>query len=313
LIEEIKSALDENAERDAFILALQTSDKAFAPINFMQKFTINDEEIELIETNKPIPWIYIGPGIGVGALAVSLIGFLFVRRRRDDSMSFIEGEFREPTLPSDPRVQSTIDVIDQDLGDMSTLGDPVNPHGHNMFTEVQSVQEDEVTNQSHLSLDYDYKRAYGGAGDEASVSTAGGTKSVYAPHAPADKINDENSSRSRFNSDASSSRMKSVAGHISLFSEDESFEAMYNEEEKFVVAAPPGKLGIVIDRPSAGIPVVHAIKDTSVLVSSVRIGDKLIAVDGLDTTSMSAIQVSKLISSKAQNTRMMTFIRPRNE
>ena len=164
---------------------------------------------------------------------------------------------------------------------------------------------------SHLSLDYDYKRAYGGAGDETSVSTAAGNKSVYAPHALADRMSDENSSRSRFNSDADS-KMKSVDGHISLFSEDESFEAMYNEEERFVVAAPPGKLGIVIDTPTGGIPFVHAIKDTSVLVESVRIGDQLISVDGLDTTSLSAIQVSKLISSKAQNTRMMTFVRSRN-
>ena len=29
---------------------------------------------------------------------------------------------------------------------------------------------------------------------------------------------------------------------------------------------------------------IHAIKDTSVLVDKVRIGDKLISVDGVDTT-----------------------------
>lgn len=159
-----------------------------------------------------------------------------------------------------------------------------------------------------MSTDYDYKRAYGGVGDEGTVSTAGGNKSAYAPH----RMNDEDESRQRFGSDASS-KMKSVGGNISLFSEDDSFEAMYNEEEKFVVAAPPGKLGIVIDTPNAGLPVVHAIKDTSVLADQVRIGDKLVAVDGIDTTTLSAIRVSKLISSRAHTKRMMVFVRSRND
>jgi C-terminal processing protease CtpA/Prc len=167
-----------------------------------------------------------------------------------------------------------------------------------------------------MSTDYDYKRAYGGVGDEASVSTAGGTKSGYAPHAMADLMNDETmsrQSRQRASSDNSSKMMKSVGGNISMFSEDESFEAMYNQEEKFMVTAPPGKLGIVIDTPSAGVPVVHAIKDSSALVDKVRIGDKLVSVDGIDTTSLSAIRVSKIISSRAENQRMMVFSRSRNE
>lgn len=101
---------------------------------------------------------------------------------------------------------------------------------------------------------------------------------------------------------------------MSMFTDDNSFEAMYNEEEKIVVKAPPGKLGIVIDTPSAGVPVVHAIKESSVLASNVRIGDKLISVDGEDTTTLSAIRVSKLISSKARNPeRVMEFLRSRNE
>ncbi len=110
------------------------------------------------------------------------------------------------------------------------------------------------------------------------------------------------------------SEVKSATGNVSCFSDDNSFEAMYNEEEQIVVKAPAGKLGIVIDTPSSGVPVVHAIKETSVLAQSVRIGDKLVSVDGQDTTTMSAIRVSKLISSKAQNDeRIMVFRRSRNE
>jgi C-terminal processing protease CtpA/Prc len=121
---------------------------------------------------------------------------------------------------------------------------------------------------------------------------------------------DSMASRQRFDSVGNSSNTKSVAGNISLFSEDNSFEAMYSQEEKIIVFAPAGKLGVVIDAPSHGVPMVHAIKDTSVLADRVRIGDRLVAVDNSDTTNMSAIQVSKLISSKAMNpTRKMVFIR----
>ncbi len=196
---------------------------------------------------------------------------------------------------------------------MSTLGDPANIFGNRgMFSDVQQPQEDEITT-SHFSTDYDYKRAYGGTGEEISVSTAGGNRSGYGPYGAATPTNDDDYSRQRFGSDASSKVGKSVAGNVSLFSDDDSFEQMYNEEEKFVVAAPPGKLGIVIDKPSNGLPVVHAIKDTSVLADQVRIGDKLISVDDIDTTTMNAIRVSKLISSRADNQRMMVFKRSRND
>ena len=165
---------------------------------------------------------------------------------------------------------------------------------------------------SHMSTDYDYRRAYGGTGDEVSLSTAGGMKSTHAPYGVKDRMNyDDESSRSRFGSDASS-RMRSEKGNVSLFSEDDSFEAMYNEEDRFVVEAPPGKLGIVIDKPNGHLPVVHAIKDTSVLADQIRIGDKLLAVDGIDTANMTAMRVSQLISSRAGSKRMMTFMRSRH-
>ena len=109
LINEIKSALDENSERDAFILSLQTADVTFAPINVMKKFTINDEEIALVRAPNTTRWIYIGPGIGVGVLAIAfVIVFVSCRRGRGRDDVFYpdendEVEFREPTPPFDPR------------------------------------------------------------------------------------------------------------------------------------------------------------------------------------------------------------------
>ena len=77
-----------------------------------------------------------------------------------------------------------------------------------------------------------------------------------------------------------------------------------------IVVAPPGKLGVVIDSPEDGGPVVHAIKEGSVLTNKLLVGDRLVAVDEEDVRAMSAIKVSKLISRKALNAaRKLTIIR----
>lgn len=97
----------------------------------------------------------------------------------------------------------------------------------------------------------------------------------------------------------------------SLFADDASFEQQFAQpEERFDVVAPAGKLGMVIDTPNGGFPVVHAIKDTSVLSDRVRVGDRLLSVDGDDCTAMTAMQVSKLISLKSEKpARVLVFAR----
>ena len=60
------------------------------------------------------------------------------------------------------------------------------------------------------------------------------------------------------------------------------------------------------------MPVVHAIKETSVLANQVKVGDRLLSVDGVDCTGMTAMNVSKLISQRAQNpSRAFVFSRSR--
>jgi C-terminal processing protease CtpA/Prc len=81
-------------------------------------------------------------------------------------------------------------------------------------------------------------------------------------------------------------------------------------EKIIVIMAPAGKLGVVIDTPDDGAPVVHAVKDSSVIADRIQVGDKLVAVDDDDVRSMTAIKVSKLISKKSANpTRKLTIVR----
>ena len=78
----------------------------------------------------------------------------------------------------------------------------------------------------------------------------------------------------------------------------------------FIVEAPEGKLGVVVDTPDEGPPVIFAVKDTSVLYGKVAVGDRLLAVDDEDVTSMSAVNISRLISRKAdQPVRKFTLMR----
>ncbi len=145
-------------------------------------------------------------------------------------------------------------------------------------------------------MDYDYSKAYGGG--DTTVSSAGGT----------------------FGSQTQSALNPAVAAAtgaaLGSFDDDGSFEAHYRtpgsnaKEEILHVFAPPGKLGVVIDTPDDGAPLVHAVKETSVIYGRVQVGDKLVAVDDEDVRTMTAVKVSKLISRKSANpSRKLTIVR----
>lgn len=80
-------------------------------------------------------------------------------------------------------------------------------------------------------------------------------------------------------------------------------------EELLTIYAPAGKLGIVIDSPDSGAPVIHGLKESSPIADKVRVGDRLVAVDDEDVRAMMAIKVSKLISRKGSSSRKLTVIR----
>ena len=97
LINSIKSSLDTVDKREAFIVSLQLADSTFAPINSMTKFTINDEEIPVIEKSS-IPWIYVGIAVGAAALILSIVAVFIIRRRRNEIVSFRDHEFSEDNI-----------------------------------------------------------------------------------------------------------------------------------------------------------------------------------------------------------------------
>jgi C-terminal processing protease CtpA/Prc len=145
---------------------------------------------------------------------------------------------------------------------------------------------------SVATVDYDYSKAYGGGGGESVVSSVGGTLGD-ATRQTAGEV---------------------AAGRLALGAsyDDNNLRdsARVPREQVIVVEAPAGKLGVVIDTPDDGAPVVHAVKDTSVIANQIQVGDKLIKVDDEDVRSMTAIKVSKLISKKSANpVRRLTIVR----
>lgn len=155
--------------------------------------------------------------------------------------------------------------------------------------------------QSIATIDYDYSKAYGG-GNASVISSASATLGGWTNPGTAGGT---------------------VAGTINpgdnntIFSDDASFNPYGGgqntapiREELIDVICPPGKLGVVIDTPDDGAPVVHAIKDSSCVADKLRVGDKLVAVDNEDVRAMTAIKVSKMISRKSANpTRTLTILR----
>ena len=240
-------------------------------------------------------WLIVGPLIG-GVLVVVAVGILIYSRQQNKRKKAFMAKAYDAT--GGGRVSKFVDVNHED--DVSTLGDPF-PGGGAMF--AASPLKDMADNSvSHMSADYDYARAFGTRGDAPTASTP---KSYEA-----DRSQGSGSGRATLSTATIGLAAKMDA---SLFQDDASFEKQYCEQQELIeINAPAGKLGVVIDTPVGGIPLVHAIKDTSVLADKVRVGDQLVSVDDVDTTQLSAIEVSKLISSRANNPcRQLVFLRVR--
>jgi hypothetical protein len=82
-----------------------------------------------------------------------------------------------------------------------------------------------------------------------------------------------------------------------------------NRVRPFEVMVPPGMLGLVIDAPNGSVPVIRAIKPSSVLYPHVQVGDRLISVDHQNVTNMTAIEVSNLITQKQHLNRVFVLCR----
>jgi len=214
-------------------------------------------------------------GIACGAGALLIITILFCIYCRAKTSKDKSGRDYNPP-PTNVAIKAD---------EVSTLAGPSIPGNSPMYGD-----------RSVGTVDYDYSKAY--EDRDHSVSYAGGT----------------------LGSDTQDYSFPANAGAtgaaLGPYDDDGSFGDHFGKskakvkEEILHIFAPPGKLGVVIDTPDDGAPVVHAVKETSVVVDKVKVGDKLIAVDDEDVRTLTAIKVSKLISRKSANpSRKLTILR----
>jgi hypothetical protein len=232
--------------------------------------------------------IIAGVFASVTAIILLIAGVLFNRVQNRKDQIRLTGD--ESSVVEDSETHDIIEKMDQSsrqityeymsevgvqtVRDVSTLGDPI-PIG------VHASRGDQSTISGSISLDYDFQRAFR---EHPSVSVA-----------------------------ETGSGSSSCRSGLVLRDEEDTFEAQYTGADHYRVEAPSGVLGLVLETNHDGVPTVNNVKPASVLASQVRIGDRLLFVDGRDVTVMLASDVSKLIASKKeQSTRQLIFERSRH-
>jgi len=96
----------------------------------------------------------------------------------------------------------------------------------------------------------------------------------------------------------------------SRLSADESllFTSIEQEASRVELWAPAGKLGVAIDVVN-GQPVVHSLKNGSPLEGFLAKGDRIVQIDEIDTSMMSAADVTSLMVRRMNERRRIVYIR----
>jgi len=274
----ILGAFSSIQDRSAFASALKaTHDPAFADTEFIEVILPTEEAPS--DPNISAGMIFILLAAAVSGIAL-LIYYLYSQNKQK-KMNVASPE-PEPSVAVEAEVidahdyATHIDMMSHD--DVSTLGDPF-PAGLNREPSVAST----------ASVNYDFRNTYRKDGPSVTQSLA--DVSV--------------------DSTIGTATLGTAVTNQYFDRDDETLDLQYFAENQFEVDAPPGMLGLVLESSGDGTPTVHAIKPSSPLSSQVKVGDRLLAVDGEDVTVLLSSDVSRLISTKRDNPiRRFLFTRP---
>jgi hypothetical protein len=291
----VSDAFASDVQRNRYIQRLQGSNTVFRLVSNV-KFAIEGQSLPgngstSGETKDDDVMMYIIAAAGGGcALVLAGLAYLYCSRRTSSGdnhhVTTKKTKRRDDitTSASDKSplgLAAEIQVVNRPTGDdISTLGDP-------MPVQVIGPTAPGDDNTASVGNDYDYtreyRRAHGlNASDQGSLERNGSVGSKTG-----------NSASLFSSSDNTSIDMLAMSDPKRV--------------QRIEVTVPPGKLGIVMDNSPSGTPMVYAVKPESVLAHDVRIGDRLLSVDQEDVTIMSAVQVSKLISLKSDQYRVLVF------
>jgi len=327
----VAAAFRSPADQAAYISSLRGAD--YSSFRYVDTMAMEVEgelitEVEGSNMLKPpkdyTMYYIIGGAVGGGLLFLLACGICYMRSKKKDDDSSGRQQFAQassskshqqdqptavgsrtsqPPPPHDafdpqrqqhqqqqeqPQSQSYFGTLNcEGEDDVSTLGDPYFGEGVNNNPEPQA---DDTVGESMISSE---QEMFVFGVNRGRLNTGGGTTGP------------ESTVTGGTRGDNPTRRM--------IFGDDHALEDAYQSPtnsatggsasaslQRLVVVAPAGRIGIVIDNRTGDLPVVHGVKETSVLHGRVVVGDLLISVDEVDCRGMSAVQVSRLISSRSQ-------------
>jgi hypothetical protein len=320
----VKQSFNSSVDKEAFIDRLQQNDDFKDVVQIDTRIdgdtspTQQPASVDPIETpnspdnNNNELWIIVGAS-AVGFVVILILILLVVRRGKRNTISQknsfkpSEGMTSVAETSKGMGYAAEINVDRQD--DISTLGDPVygGPVGGMIMDEMEP--RDEFT--ASIGPDYDYTRRLGASSrtDSMGTNTLNNEIGSHDQTVRASEVTSFSKNGQHLGSGPYDDEEDDDDDDVSFEEQFASNTRRSNSQDRFEVEVPPGKLGMVIDTPNNGVPVVHAIKQESVLCDRVYVGDRLVSVDGEDVTSMTAVQVSKLISLKSDQRRLLVFLR----
>jgi len=294
--------------------------------------TQSTEENKQITQSNTLTYIIAGVVAGVLVLFVIGGGVYYVKRRNNRRMDgfvnkkgkklsdkypekrassdFYKGSGNSGTMmssppsksfpPSPPPAPQTSSPVGDYFGtieprpghedDVSTLGDPYigDVHVNQAMGGDNTVTESLMSSGNDMYV-YGVSRPRMNTGDSSRMGSAS-------------TIN--GNLRMTFQDDGTIEEFYGIPDQTNFHSEKDS------NFEHITVVAKSGVLGIVIDNPTRTTPIIHAIKETSILHGRVHVGDFLMSVDEVDCRGMTAVAVSKLIGSRSNNpTRTLKLLR----
>lgn len=256
--------------------------------------------------------LILGVAIACVAVVMILATFLYIKIRNRSNISDAD-----ETLPvaenrkDSPYEYATEIGVSKDT-DVSTLGDPVLPGSDGKYGNDSSTI-------GSVALDYDYQKAYVGAQSIADSHVADSMDGSSPAVATLDDTSLSSDIRTATDETFGTARFggsgPSLGSSDIRTATDGSQGSRYGRpEERYEIVAPRGLLGLILESNAEdGRPTVNTVKPTSVLANVVKVGDRLLSVDGQDITTMKAVDASRIIAlKKDKNSRVLVFTRPMN-
>ena len=285
-----------NSQQRSYMFQLKAADtnnfEDIAKFQMEVNGTVVTEKPEPVDPippdNSTLIWAIIGAAAGTLVTGFLIGTAVYVRRknRRNNSgksstgegFPDVENSTKSESKPQASSYFGTIESREGEQDDVSTLGDPY-------FGEaVNAVMDrDDTVAESMISAEADMY-VYGVGRPRLDTGTSSRMDTT---------ISGRSGAKMMFTDDPTLEDIYKTPA-MNIYEEDEN-------SQRLTVVAPSGKLGIVIDNPGGDIPIVHAIKETSALNGRIKVGDSLLSVDEKDCRGMSAVAVSKLISSRSDN------------